>query len=74
MELTLNTVITLYYLIKKGEFNMTYTFKKDHLIVDVWYRRVANGICDFEAIPKLFNLRDVVLELLSQKVTDKESE
>ncbi|HGC8241601.1 TPA: hypothetical protein ACG19W_001273 [Streptococcus agalactiae] len=53
---------------------MTYTFKKNHLIVDVWYRRVANGICDFEAVPKLFNLRDVVLELLSQKVTDKESE
>ncbi|HGD0881602.1 TPA: hypothetical protein ACG7Q4_000159 [Streptococcus agalactiae] len=50
---------------------MTYTFKKDHLIVDVWYRRVANGICDFEAVPKLFNLRDIVLELLSQKLLIK---
>ncbi|MCK1198535.1 hypothetical protein MXZ29_06580 [Streptococcus uberis] len=45
-------------------------FTKDYLIVDVWYRRVANGICTFEEVPKLFNLRDCVLELLSQKVTD----
>ncbi|BBE40554.1 hypothetical protein MP619_05005 [Streptococcus dysgalactiae] len=52
---------------------MTYTFKKDHLIVDVWYRRVRDGICEFEQVPKLFNLRDCVMELLSQKV-DKKAE
>ncbi|GDZ86645.1 hypothetical protein CSDK_0065 [Streptococcus dysgalactiae] len=73
MERTLNTAITLYYLIKRGEFSMTYTFKKDHLIVDVWYRRVRDGICEFEQVPKLFNLRDCVMELLSQKV-DKKAE
>ncbi|KKF49691.1 hypothetical protein Javan636_0008 [Streptococcus phage Javan636] len=46
-------------------------FTTKHYIVDVWYRRVANGICTFEEVPKLFNLRDVVKELLDQKVTDQ---
>lgn len=68
MELTLNTIVTLFFMLKKGEITMKFT--KDYLIVDVWYRRVANGICTFEEVPKLFNLRDCVLELLSQKVTD----
>ncbi len=68
MELTLNTIVTLFFMLKKGEITMKFT--KDYLIVDVWYRRVANGICSFEEVPKLFNLRDCVLELLSQKVTD----
>lgn len=68
MENILNIITTLFYMLKKGEFTMKFT--KDYLIVDVWYRRVANGICSFEEVPKLFNLRDCVLELLSQKVTD----
>lgn len=68
MEHTLNTIVTLFFMFKKGEITMKFT--KDYLIVDVWYRRVANGICTFEEVPKLFNLRDCVLELLSQKVTD----
>lgn len=68
MEHTLNTIVTLFFMFKKGEITMKFT--KDYLIVDVWYRRVANGICSFEEVPKLFNLRDCVLELLSQKVTD----
>lgn len=68
MELTLNTIVTLFFMFKKGEITMKFT--KDYLIVDVWYRRVANGICSFEEVPKLFNLCDCVLELLSQKVTD----
>lgn len=68
MENILNTITTIIYMFKKGEITMKFT--KDYLIVDVWYRRVANGICTFEEVPKLFNLRDCVLELLSQKVTD----
>lgn len=68
MENILNTIVTLFFMFKKGEITMKFT--KDYLIVDVWYRRVANGICSFEEVPKLFNLRDCVLELLSQKVTD----
>lgn len=68
MENILNTITTIIYMFKKGEITMKFT--KDYLIVDVWYRRVANGICSFEEVPKLFNLRDCVLELLSQKVTD----
>lgn len=66
MERILNTIVTIIYMIKKGEFTMKFTTK--HYIVDVWYRRVANGICDFEDVPKLFNLRDAVKELLDQKV------
>lgn len=68
MERALNSIVTLFFMFKKGEITMKFT--KDYLIVDVWYRRVANGICSFEEVPKLFNLRDCVLELLSQKVTD----
>lgn len=69
MENILNTITTIIYMFKKGEITMKFT--KDYLIVDVWYRRVANGICTFEEVPKLFNLRDVVKELLDQKVTDQ---
>lgn len=69
MERALNTIVTLFFMFKKGEITMKFT--KDYLIVDVWYRRVANGICSFEEVPKLFNLRDVVKELLDQKVTDQ---
>lgn len=69
MENILNIITTLFYMLKKGEFTMIFTTK--HYIVDVWYRRVANGICTFEEVPKLFNLRDVVKELLDQKVTDQ---
>ncbi len=71
MERTLNTIVTLFELLKQGE--MTMTFTTDYLIVDVWYRRVRDGICEFEQVPKLFNLRDCVMELLSQKV-DKKAE
>ncbi|EIQ81521.1 hypothetical protein SCAZ3_03815 [Streptococcus canis FSL Z3-227] len=71
MERTLNTIVTLFELLRQGE--MTMTFTTDYLIVDVWYRRVRDGICEFEQVPKLFNLRDCVMELLSQKV-DKKAE
>lgn len=71
MERTLNTIVTLFELLRQGE--MTMTFTTDYLIVDVWYRRVRDGICEFEQVPKLFNLRDCVMGLLSQKV-DKKAE
>ncbi|QBX27402.1 hypothetical protein ACG3JJ_01005 [Streptococcus parauberis] len=47
-------------------------FTTNHLIVDVWYRRVRDGICTFEQVPNLFNLRDVVKQLLDQKVNEAE--
>lgn len=57
---------------------MTYIFKKDDLIVDVWYRRMmsysTNGSYNIEIVPNLFNLRSAVLELLNQKTADKTNE
>ncbi len=70
MENILNLITTIFYMLKIGEFTMVFT--TNHLIVDVWYRRVRDGICTFEQVPNLFNLRDVVKQLLDQKVNEAE--
>ena len=47
-------------------------FTTNHLIVDVWYRHVRNGIRYFEQVPNLFNSRNVFSQLLDQKVNEVE--
>lgn len=66
----INTVLTGISLIKKGTFTMKFT--KKHVVANTWYRRVANGIADFEDVPHLWNLRAVVREMLDETVAEKE--
>ncbi|HEP1801661.1 hypothetical protein [Streptococcus suis] len=46
-------------------------FTKKHVVAQTWYRRVANGIVDFEEVPILWNLREVVKEMLDEIVADE---
>ena len=41
-------------------------FTKKHVVAQAWYRRVAGGIATFEEVPKLWNLREVVKEMLDE--------
>ncbi|HFU4452366.1 TPA: hypothetical protein ACGO9Z_002247 [Streptococcus suis] len=45
-------------------------FTKKHVVAQTWYRRVANGIATFEEVPKLWNLREVVKEMLDETVPE----
>lgn len=51
-------------LIKKGIFTMKFT--KKHQIVKSWVALVVGGIYTYDQVPKLFNLRDVVAEVLAE--------
>lgn len=56
-------------LVKKGIINMkkfTYTFKKEHQIVKSWASLVLAGTYTIEEVPNLFNLREVVTEVLTE--------
>lgn len=64
----INTIFTGISLIKKGQFTMKFT--KKHVVAKTWYRRVANGIATFEEVPNLWNLRDVVKEMLDELVPE----
>ncbi|NQJ70542.1 hypothetical protein HO542_04165 [Streptococcus suis] len=64
----INTILTGISLIKKGQFTMKFT--KKHVVAQTWYRRVANGIVDFEEVPILWNLREVVKEMLDETVPE----
>ena len=65
----INTILTGISLIKKGQFTMKFT--KKHVVAQTWYRRVANGIVEFEEVPNLWNLREVVKEMLDETVADE---
>ena len=57
-------------LIKKGKFTMKFT--KNHQIVKSWVALVLAGTYTVDQVPKLFNLRDVVIEVLSEQVAEVE--
>ncbi|CQR23756.1 hypothetical protein BN1356_02301 [Streptococcus varani] len=59
-------------LIKKGNFTMKFT--KKHQIVKSWVALVVAGTYTVEQVPKLFNLRDVVIEVLSEQTTEPKGE
>lgn len=64
-----HTILAGVSLIKKGQFTMKIT--KKHIVAQTWYRRVANGIVEFEEVPNLWNLREVVKEMLDETVADE---
>lgn len=51
-------------LLTKGTFTMKFT--KNMQIVKSWVALVVGGIYTYEQVPKLFNLREVVAEVLAE--------
>lgn len=54
--------------ILKGIFTMKFT--KNNQIVKSWVALVLAGTYTVDQVPKLFNLRDVVVEALSEQVAE----
>ena len=52
----------------KGKFNMKFT--KNHQAVKSWVALVLAGTYTVDQVPKLFNLRDVVIEALSEQAAE----
>ena len=59
-------------IIKKGIFTMKFT--KNHQIVKSWVALVLAGTYTVDQVPKLFNLRDVVVEVLSEQASETKEE
>lgn len=71
MKQLLSSMLTGAALIKKGKFTMKFT--KKSIIVKSWVAMVAGGLYSFDDVPKLFNLRTVVSQVLAeQEVENKE--
>lgn len=68
MKNLLSNLILGAALIKKGTFTMTFT--KKHQIVKSWVALVVAGTYTVDQVPRLFNLRDVVIEVLSEQVVE----
>ena len=64
MKHFLSSIILSTALIKKGTFTMKFT--KNMQIVKSWVALVVGGIYTYDQVPKLFNLRDVVAEVLAE--------
>lgn len=77
MKTLLSSLITGTALLTKGKIKMkkiTYTFKKNHQIVKSWVALVLAGTYTVDEVPKLFNLREVVVEVLSEQVAETKEE
>ncbi|MGT2911386.1 hypothetical protein ACVR1I_06680 [Streptococcus cameli] len=72
MKNLLSSLIMATTLIKKGNFTMKFT--KKHQIVKSWVALVVAGTYTVDQVPKLFNLRDVVIEVLSEQTTEPKEE
>ncbi|MDG3132260.1 hypothetical protein MKL26_04350 [Streptococcus suis] len=72
MKNLLSSLILGTALIKKGTFTMKFT--KNHQIVKSWVALVVAGTYTVDQVPKLFNLRDVVIEVLSEQAESKKEE
>lgn len=44
------------------------TFNKDSGLVKVWVRLVLGGTYSLEEVPKLFNLKEVVTQVINEQV------
>ena len=69
----LSSLITGTALLLKGKIKMekfTYTFKKNHQIVKSWVALVLSGTYTVDQVPKLFNLHEVVIEVLSEQAAE----
>lgn len=77
MKTFLSGLIVGTALLTKGKIKMkkyTYTFKKEHQIVKSWVALVLAGTYTVDEVPKLFNLRDVVVEVLSEQAAETKEE
>lgn len=72
MKNLLSNLILGTALIKKGTFTMKFT--KKHQIVKSWVALVVAGTYTVDQVPKLFNLREVVVEVLSEQATEPKEE
>lgn len=72
MKNLLSNLILGTTLIKKGNFTMKFT--KKHQIVKSWVALVVAGTYTVDQVPKLFNLRDVVIEVLSEQTAEPKEE
>lgn len=61
----LSSVVVGTALVLKGVFTMKFT--KNHQIVKSWVSLVNAGTYTLEDVPKLFNLREVVAEVLNEQ-------
>lgn len=68
MKTLLSALLLVTALIKKGNFTMKFT--KNNQIVKSWVALVLAGTYTVDQVPKLFNLRDVVVEALSEQVAE----
>ena len=69
----LSSLITGTALLMKEKIKMekfTYTFKKNHQIVKSWVALVLSGTYTVDQVPKLFNLQEVVIEVLSEQAAE----
>ena len=62
------TELIMTALIKKGTFTMKFT--KNHQIVKSWVALVIAGTYTVDQVPKLFNLQEVVIEVLSEQAAE----
>lgn len=72
MKNLLSNLILGTALIKKGTFTMKFT--KKHQIVKSWVALVVAGTYTVDQVPKLFNLREVVVEVLSEQAVEPKGE
>lgn len=72
MKNLLSNLILGTALIKKGTFTMKFT--KKHQIVKSWVALVVAGTYTVDQVPKLFNLREVVVEALSEQAAEPKEE
>ena len=70
MKNLLSSLILGTSLIMKGKFTMKFT--KNHQIVKSWVALVVAGTYTVDQVPKLFNLREVVIEVLSEQAAEVE--
>ena len=72
MKNLLSNLIIVTSLIMKGIFTMKFT--KNHQIVKSWVALVLAGTYTVDQVPKLFNLREVVVEVLSEQAAEPKEE
>ena len=72
MKNLLSNLILGTTLIEKGTFTMKFT--KKHQIVKSWVALVVAGTYTVDQVPKLFNLREVVVEVLSEQAAEPKGE
>ena len=72
MKNLLSNLIIGTSLIMKGTFTMKFT--KKHQIVKSWVALVVAETYTVDQVPKLFNLREVVVEVLSEQAAEPKEE